>query len=106
MHSLLSRRCKSSTVDTASRSNAITISPVRKPATRAGHRPVEYRPGCLTIRPAGAHAALAVQSTGEYTMKKNLACAVAMLAVALSLAGCGQMTPAQGWTALIDGTNC
>lgn len=38
-------------------------------------------------------------------MKKNLACAVAMLAVVLSLAGCGQMTPAQGWTTLIDGAN-
>lgn len=37
-------------------------------------------------------------------MKKNLACEVTMLALVLSVAGCGQMTPAQGWTTLIDGT--
>lgn len=36
-------------------------------------------------------------------MKKFLAYAAVMLASALTLAGCGQMTPAQGWTALIDG---
>lgn len=36
-------------------------------------------------------------------MKKILAYAVVMLASALTLAGCGQMTTAQGWTALIDG---
>lgn len=37
-------------------------------------------------------------------MKKFLASAVAMLAVAFTVAGCASMTPAQGWTALIDGT--
>lgn len=36
-------------------------------------------------------------------MKKNLAFAVVMLAVALTVAGCGQMTTTQGWIALIDG---
>ncbi len=36
-------------------------------------------------------------------MKKILAYAVVMLAAALTVAGCGQMTTAQGWTALIDG---
>lgn len=38
-------------------------------------------------------------------MKKNYAYAVAMLAFVLSVAGCGQMTPAQGWTTLVDGAN-
>ena len=37
-------------------------------------------------------------------MKKNLACAITMLAVALLVAGCAPITPAQGWTTLIDGT--
>jgi hypothetical protein len=37
-------------------------------------------------------------------MKKNLAYAVALLAIAFTFAGCTSMTPAQGWTALIDGT--
>ena len=36
-------------------------------------------------------------------MKKFLAFAVALLAVAFTFAGCASMTPAQGWTALIDG---
>lgn len=36
-------------------------------------------------------------------MKKNLAFAVVMLAVALTVAGCGQMTTTQGWISLIDG---
>lgn len=36
-------------------------------------------------------------------MKKNLAGAVAMLALVLSVAGCGSMTPGEGWTTLIDG---
>lgn len=36
-------------------------------------------------------------------MKKNLAFAVVMLAVALTGAGCGQMTTSQGWISLIDG---
>ena len=38
-------------------------------------------------------------------MKKNFAYAVAMLALVLSVAGCGSMTPAEGWTTLIDGAN-
>jgi Domain of Unknown Function (DUF1080) len=36
-------------------------------------------------------------------MKKNMACALAMLAVAFTFTGCASMTPSQGWTALIDG---
>ncbi len=36
-------------------------------------------------------------------MKKNIACAVMMLTAALTVAGCAQLTPAQGWTSLIDG---
>lgn len=36
-------------------------------------------------------------------MKKNLAHALTLLAVAFTFAGCGSMTPAEGWTALIDG---
>ncbi|MBY0270465.1 MAG: DUF1080 domain-containing protein [Burkholderiales bacterium] len=36
-------------------------------------------------------------------MKKNIACAAAMLAFALTVTGCAPMTPAQGWTTLIDG---
>lgn len=36
-------------------------------------------------------------------MKKNLAHALTLLAIAFTLAGCGSMTPAEGWTALIDG---
>lgn len=36
-------------------------------------------------------------------MKKKLAYALALLAIAFTFAGCGSMTPAQGWTALIDG---
>jgi hypothetical protein len=37
------------------------------------------------------------------TMKKNLAYAMALLAIAFTVAGCGSMTTAQGWTTLIDG---
>ncbi len=37
-------------------------------------------------------------------MKNKLAFAVAMLVVALTFTGCAPMTPAQGWTTLIDGT--
>jgi len=37
-------------------------------------------------------------------MKNNFAYAVAILVIALTFTGCGQMTPAQGWTTLIDGT--
>lgn len=37
-------------------------------------------------------------------MKKNIACAVALLAIAFTFTGCAPMTPAQGWTTLIDGT--
>lgn len=38
-------------------------------------------------------------------MKKHIACAAAMLAFALTFTGCAPMTPAQGWTTLIDGTS-
>lgn len=38
-------------------------------------------------------------------MKKHFACAAAMLAFALTFTGCAPMTPAQGWTTLIDGTS-
>ncbi len=36
-------------------------------------------------------------------MKKHLMHAVTALVAVLALAACGQMTPAQGWTTLIDG---
>ena len=37
-------------------------------------------------------------------MKNKFAYAVAMLVIALTFTGCAPMTPAQGWTTLIDGT--
>lgn len=38
-------------------------------------------------------------------MKKKLAYALSVLAIAFSFTGCGSMTTAEGWTTLIDGAN-
>ena len=38
-------------------------------------------------------------------MKMKFAAALVLLAAAFTLAGCGSMSPAQGWTTLIDGAN-
>ena len=38
-------------------------------------------------------------------MKKKLAYALSVLAIAFTFTGCGSMTPAEGWTTLIDGGN-
>lgn len=38
-------------------------------------------------------------------MKKKLAYTLSLLAIVFTFTGCGSMTTAQGWTALIDGTN-
>ena len=38
-------------------------------------------------------------------MKKKLAYALSLLAIAFSFTGCGSMTAAEGWTTLIDGAN-
>jgi hypothetical protein len=37
-------------------------------------------------------------------MKKKLAYALSLLAIAFTFTGCGSMTTAEGWTTLIDGT--
>lgn len=38
-------------------------------------------------------------------MKKKLAYALSLLAIAFTFSGCGSMTTAEGWTTLIDGAN-
>ncbi len=38
-------------------------------------------------------------------MKKKLAYALSLLAIAFTFTGCGSMTTAEGWTTLIDGAN-
>jgi hypothetical protein len=57
----------------------------------------------LTIRLPVDHPVSTVHQTGEVAMKRVVAGAVMMLAVALNVAGCGRHSQKDGWITLIDG---